>query len=523
MEKFIELISENIRNFLINKGYIWLGEHFSIILVGLLCTGLFSTIYKILKYLYSLEQKRKLAKDLHPFYDKPVIDKAVEFFVPTKCQNVDPCRENEPRESYAFTTREKLIPFFMKKAFNANNEQRYYLVLGDSGMGKTTFMINLFVRYQNRLFGKKYNIRLFPLGDDRVDEFIDRIEDSQKVKTILLLDGLDDDPKAWNDQGKRLRDLMQKCRLFREVIITCRTQFFPSESQEPYETGVRKFDTEGGGQHIFRKIYLSPFDDKDIKIYLNKKFGRLNILNHQKKALAQMIVVKSPNLMVRPMLLSYIDDLILPIDDQRTPIKYDYPHEIYEVLIGKWILRESRRVPVEMQREFIENMYLFSKEIALKIHKNMKDASGLFIEASDILPLAKSFEINLDELELKGRSLLNRNTEGKFKFAHKSIFEYIIALQSYQNRSVTKTPDENLAIISPIDFEDLDQAKSFFADMFISFKQRPAMFSDFIYKASPEALTDGDIKHVSNVLTRKYMGYVPECRNSNTLILKKIK
>jgi hypothetical protein len=316
---------------------------------------------------------------------------------------------------------------------------------------------------------------------------------------------------------------MQKCRLFREVIITCRTQFFPSESQEPYETGVRKFDTEGGGQHIFRRIYLSPFDDKDIKIYLNKKFGHLNILNHQKKALAQMIVEKSPNLMVRPMLLSYIDDLILPIDDQKTPIKYDYPHEIYEVLIGKWILREARRVPVERQREFIENMYLFSKEIAFKIHKNMKDASGLFIEASDILPLAKSFEINLDELELKGRSLLNRNSEGKFKFAHKSIFEYIIALHAYQNRSVTKTPDENLAIISPIDFDDLDQAKRFFADMFISFKQRPTMFSDFIYKASPKALTDGNIKHVSNVLTRKYMGYVPEWRNSNTLILKKIK
>lgn len=524
MDKFIELISGEVKKFLISNGYVWLGEHVRIILVVLLCTGLFPTIYKLLTYIYKFFKKRKLAKDLHPFYDRSVTDKATELFVPTKCQNLDPSRENEPKESHAFATKEKLIPFFIKKAFNADSEEhRYYLVLADSGMGKTTFMINLFTCYQNRFFGKTYNIRLLPLGDDRIDESIDRIEDDKKINTILLLDGLDDDPKAWPDHDKRLRELMQKVRLFREVVITCRTQFFASASDEPYETGVRKYDTEGGGQYTFKKIYLSPFDDKDIKIYLNKKFGRFNVLNRQKKVLAKSIVEKSPNLMVRPMLLSYIDDLISPIEniDQRSPIKYDYPHEIYEVLINKWILREAKRVPAERRQEFIENLYFFSEQVALRMLANRKEERGLFIKASDILPLAKSFDIDLDELELKGRSLLNRNTEGKFKFAHKSILEYLIALHAYQNRKTSKTSEENLEIISPVDFEGLDQAKRFFVEMVIGFKQQQAIFNDFRYTATTHARIGSKKINISDILEIKYRDYVPEWENSHTLILKK--
>ena len=509
MGNFVELISEEVKLLLIRNGYIWLGEHVKIILLGLLCTGLFPTIYKILKYIRCRSRLRKLAKDLHPFYEKPVIDKATDLFVPTKCQNIDPSNENEPRESFAFATKEKLIPFFIKKVFNADkNDQRYFLVLADSGMGKTTFMINLFTSYQNR-FAKKYNIRLLPLGDNRVDEFIAKIEDSYKINTILLLDGLDDDPKAWDNHEKRLIDLMQQTRLFREVIITCRTQFFASATHEPYETGVRKFDTEGSGQYTFRKIYLSPFDDKDIELYLDKKYGRLALFNRKRKTLAKAITKKSPNLMVRPMLLSYIDDLVLSADngDHSTPVKYNYLHDIYEVLINKWILREARKVQAENRQEFIDNLYLFSNQVALRIIQNKRTDNGLFIKASDILPLAQSFEINLDELELKGRSLLNRNAEGKFKFAHKSIFEYFMAVHAYQKRTITKTPDGNLEITSPIDFEGLDLAKRFFAEMFISFKLHNNV---------------SNIDHVKKTLTSKYEGYVTEWSNSYTLVLKKV-
>jgi len=74
------------------------------------------------------------------------------------------------------------------------------------------------------------------------------------------------------DYKKRMNDLLRKVQHFRKVIITCRTQFFPSEQEEPSETGVMIFSGERG-YHRFHKLYISPFDDNDIDRYLSKRFS----------------------------------------------------------------------------------------------------------------------------------------------------------------------------------------------------------------------------------------------------------
>lgn len=521
MDKLIELIAGELRKIFVDNGCVWAGKHVHVILLALLSTGLLPTTYKLLKFIYDLLKKRKLESDLHPFYDKTVTDKAVDLFVQTKCQNIDPARENEPKESFAFATKEKLIPFFINKAFRTDrNEQRYYFVLADSGMGKTTFMINLFTRYQNKFIGKKHNIILLPLGDDKVDEFIDKISEAQQRNTILLLDGLDDDPKAWNNHKKRLGDILSKIRLFRVIVITSRTQFFASAAEEPYETGIRKYDTDGGGQYVFNKMYISPFDEDDINAFLNKKFGKLPVFNWEKKNLARLIVNKSPNLMVRPMLLSFIDDLVSTGDDsvRSAPVKYTYTYEIYEVLIDKWLQREAKRVPVEKRYDFIENLYYFSNQVALLMCRG-----SLLIEASHIVPLARSFEIELEELDLKGRSLLNRNLDGKFKFAHKSIFEYFLAANAYQNRNIAQTPG-GMTIVASLDLYDFDLAKSFFVEMCFGFKKYSAVFDGYGHpkRGRLEDREASQQKLIIDILGMKYKDTVPEWIDSRTLFFKKI-
>ncbi len=63
-----------------------------------------------------------------------------------------------------------------------------------------------------------------------------------------------------------------------------------------------------GGERVFRKLCLSPFDDKDIESYLNKRF---TWYQKEKKRRTWQIVQHSPNLMIlRPMLLSHIEDLL---------------------------------------------------------------------------------------------------------------------------------------------------------------------------------------------------------------------
>lgn len=426
MNDLKKLLTEPFRFILTHFGFESLIPYSELIL-GIILTLLFP-IWKGGKSLYTYFQQRRLTNDLHPFYTQYEIKKATQYFVPTKCQNVAPSREQEPRQTHAFATKEKLIPFFIEKVFNADREaDRFYILLADSGMGKTTFMINLYLKYIKQ-FHRGYKIKLLPLGFPNIDEEIDKIEDAEKEKTILLLDAFDEDNKAVEDYVGRLSEIVKKVWRFRVVVMTCRTQFFPSEDEEPRETGIMTF-TDGGGEHIFRKLYISPFDDSDIKKYINKKYS---IIEFKKKSKSFHIVQQSPNLMVRPMLLSYIDDLLESSHD------FEYTYLIYNELINKWIDREAKRIATNKREPFKNELFKFSKDIALNIYQNRKDRNGLFVSGDEFKKFAEKHHIKLAEIEMKSRSLLNRDAKGMYKFSHKSILEYFLAIECFNNPAFEK-------------------------------------------------------------------------------------
>ena len=76
-----------------------------------------------------------------------------------------------------------------------------------------------------------------------------------KENTILLLDAFDEDLEAIKDHQKRLNQILSKVHKFREIVMTCRTQFFPSEKEEPDRTGY--FTGGERGEYKFQKSYLS--------------------------------------------------------------------------------------------------------------------------------------------------------------------------------------------------------------------------------------------------------------------------
>ena len=251
-------------------GYPEIASYFSIIIVLL---AVMSLLWQLGAKLWTVRQQRKLKRDLHPFYTLPEIQRATQYYVETKCQNIAPSKEDEPGQTHAFATKEKIIPFFLNKAFKQQKDPyQFYIVLADSGMGKTTFLINLYLRYVEQFFGARYQIKLFPLGWPEIDKELEKIPADQKRQTILLLDAFDEDLQAVHDYKTRLHALIQKVVQFREVVITCRTQFFPSEEEEPKEAGILQFGGEGGARE-FRKLYLSPFDDHDVQTYLRRRFA----------------------------------------------------------------------------------------------------------------------------------------------------------------------------------------------------------------------------------------------------------
>jgi hypothetical protein len=69
---------------------------------------------------------------------------------------------------------------------------------------------------------------------------------------------------------------------------------------------------------------------------------------------------------------------------------------------------------------------------------------------------AKRKNINLSTIEMKSRSLLNRHSTGYFKFSHRSILEYFLAIKLLENK----------AALGEFDIKAFDQAYKFYLEMF---------------------------------------------------------
>ncbi|MFQ5630750.1 MAG: hypothetical protein ACE5I1_18420, partial [bacterium] len=261
-----------------------LGKETSALLAGLAIVVLGAAVKASYKSLTERYKNSKAARDLAPYFDYQKVKASRELFIPTQFQNQSPTHEEEPEFSHRFVSKSPLIPFFLKTAFNEKKESdKFYLVLADSGMGKTTFMINLYVHYTAFLnFRRKYKIRLYPFGDARILEQIRKIKTDEARDTILLLDAFDEDrklippekPDGLTDDERfrrRLDEIIEAVRDFREVVITSRTQYFPGQEDKPYELKIPRFDDKGF--HTLAKFYLSPFDSKEIARYLRKKYG----------------------------------------------------------------------------------------------------------------------------------------------------------------------------------------------------------------------------------------------------------
>ena len=420
-------------------------------------------IWLIIKFLKNLQQwlkDIKTARELVHFrYDYRDVKQKRDLFIPTQGQSHSPTYEEEPKQGIKFIPKVPLIPFFINTAFNEKKESdKFYLVLGDSGMGKTTFMLNLYLKYHS-LFNwrRKFKMKLFPFGDKDILKWIKDIKPDEARDTILLLDAFDEckallppekpDGLTDDERFQKVLDEVVECvKDFREVVITSRTQYFPGQEDKPYELKIPRYGREGF--HTLAKLYISPFDDKEIKRYLNKKYGVLKLWNHKKKQTAIAVVNRSPKLMVRPMLLSYIDYLV------ESNQVFENTWQIYETLIAKWIEREAakRKHKISNREKFKQDLHKYSQLVAVEIYRRRQETTALHLNKQVAVEIARNNNLNLRDYEITGQSLLTRDAEQNWKFAHKSILEYFIAKEALESFKFWKETD----------FTGMDMAREFY-------------------------------------------------------------
>src|SRR6185369_11187032 len=126
---------------------------------------------------------------------------------------------------------------------------------------------------------------------------------------VLLLDALDEDRTAWGKIEQRLLEILTHTTNFRRVIISCRTQFFPEISADPFANPGR---VKLGG-FVCPMIFLSLFDNAQVEEYLDKRYPDRWVhwfQRNSKREQARQLVEKMKDLRCRPMLLAHIEDLV---------------------------------------------------------------------------------------------------------------------------------------------------------------------------------------------------------------------
>ncbi|MBD3342712.1 MAG: SUMF1/EgtB/PvdO family nonheme iron enzyme [Candidatus Lokiarchaeota archaeon] len=155
--------------------------------------------------------------------------------------------------------------------------------------------------------------------------------------------------------------------------------------------------------------------------------------------------------MSRPMLLSYLDDLV--VDEN---IKYQFGYQIYEKLIEKWIDRESQKCKMpDEQKIFKDNLRKLAHETAREMYFKWQSDGVLYLSKNDTENLTNKYHIELTPDEVKGKSLLTCDPLRNWKFAHKSILEYFLAKECLKN----------LEFAVNFNFTGMDMAKHFYGEM----------------------------------------------------------
>jgi len=363
---------------------------------------------------YSTWKKRKqLAQDelsarfLRQFNDKE-IDRALAGYVVPHCSPSDP--SNREGEEFLADTRESIFSY-MDRNIEAVSKS-YHLLLADTGMGKTSFCLNYYAHCRNKF--QKYNVCLVSLAATNADSIIKSV--ANKSETILLADAFDEDTKGFGRGRDRLSDILESAADFRMVVITCRSQYFVADDAIPRETPLPVLVPRQLGQSpTFSLIrsYISPFSKDEIQRYIQKHFPILYFWRLPSRRRARELVESVPDLAYRPMLLERLPELA------KRRAKSTELYDLYDLLIEGWLSRESRWIGIDDLRSI-------SLELALQMYSQLQSRRGR-MSVDEIRAVATDkIGSSPDWTHLTARSLLNRDSRGLYKFAHKSILEFLV-------------------------------------------------------------------------------------------------
>jgi len=388
------------------------------------------------------------------------------------------------------------------------SDQKVFLVLGDSGAGKSMFNHELELDLWNS-YQKGGRIPLFinlaavdkPEHDLvakqlRKAEFTDpQIRElKSNYKFILICDGYDESQQTRNLYTSN--GLHQPDEWDAQMVISCRTEYLGADYRARFQPGDRNQQSDS---LLFQEAVILPFSQDQIQEYITQYISireSLWPLEDYKKALERIPTLKE---LVRNPFLMTVSLEVLPrmIDlDQNLSAEHITRVGLYDHFVEQWLERSKRRLsekdlPIQSRaiferlsdEGFAQNGIDFMKRLAVAIFKDQGGKS--IVEYTQFLDEGSwkdEFFFREDKQLLREACPLIRNGN-QHRFIHRSLLEYGLALAVFdphdRKRSVSEPALNRRGSVSSIlSFEDQEGSEITAAAM----EQEPDNCSPLVWR-----------------------------------------
>ncbi len=337
-------------------------------------------------------------------------------------------------------------------------DPKHLVLLGDYGMGKTSFLkffskvmseeilnkdivfrFPVFISLNNtspRHGGIKKTLSAFVAENLGVDYELFEIL-IHKGKILFLLDAFDEMGfvGTHEDRFKQINEIWKLAYKNNKILLAGRSSYFPSDFELRHTLNIISKEEEViQTQPYCSSIRLSFLDDSKIKDYISKYY--------KPERTEQLFnwIISAPSILElckRPSLMHIIREM-LPNLHRKDSKEIHNPGGAIEKYVNYWINRqESKEIQSAIpdsnkKREFIKS---FFRHIAVQIFMSkqykisadyIKDELNKFIEIYELKNLSKKYQKEGFENEILTGYFIELDND-YFRFVHKSFFEYFVA------------------------------------------------------------------------------------------------
>ncbi|MEZ4829403.1 MAG: hypothetical protein R3C61_24435 [Bacteroidia bacterium] len=411
----VSILTEDLLLYLQNP---WL----ALLAGGVACLLLY-LLYRLGRGIINQTIRLMVRRDLKPWFSQGTVRNAWRNFI-------------QPEITHGNHPPANMIPWFIGTALTQKNfEYSHYLLIGDSGTGKTTAMIRLYAAFRYTLQARDFSVKLISLADPTATFSLKGYKN--KEKTVLLLDGLEDNMLASHDYKAGLDNILTETAGFAKVVISVQKNFLPASVDGDSTRELIKYTGETCYQ-IFGRIELQPFSPQLSHRFVSK---HLTGLSGQEKQRVREEMIMNPALFARPGWAKWS-----PAIGRSAQEEVRYPFEVYKIA-AHYLLGNIRG-----EADQKEKIFAFASDFAANIWKGADQNRRWAMPLADAEKLAGDFGIQIQALR---NTFLEIFPGGYVRFIHKGFLGLFVAWKAFFEEW---TPSETY-------FDALPEAREFFHQM----------------------------------------------------------